>query len=290
MTGWRLPPRPLVLLALAGCERPVEPVVQSFPPLPATAEGRAAPRISGRVGASDTGPAPQFSLGQEQSLNLPAVRASAGGDISLDFADTDIREVTAQILGSLLHVNYTIDPAVHGTATLHTPKPIASSQLLLALQVLLAQNNATLVQANGIYRVMLSATSAGAAPAIAAGLAGGDAVSGSVVVPLDGQTIGLAGLILDSVSRGNSGIPWLKDLPLLGLLAGTQNNQRTRTELLVLITPHVVQDQRRARELTEDLRHQLINAAAVPDELKYLKPNGSNDPNQRLRRALGLQQ
>ena len=84
----------------------------------------------------------------------------------------------------------------------------------------------------------------------------------SRVVVQDGQTVGLAGLITDSMTRTNQGMPWLKDIPILGLLAGSQNNARQRTELLVLITPHVVHDQRDARALTEDLRDQLINAAA----------------------------
>jgi general secretion pathway protein D len=111
----------------------------------------------------------------------------------------------------------------------------------------------------------------------------------SRVVVQDGQTIGLAGLITDNVTRGNQGIPWLKDVPILGLLAGTQNNTRQRTELLVLITPHVVHDQRDARALTQDLRDQLINAAAVPDELNGLRPTGSDDPGAGLRRRLRLQ-
>ena len=109
----------------------------------------------------------------------------------------------------------------------------------------------------------------------------------SRVVVQDGQTVGLAGLIKDDVSRGNSGIPWLKDIPLLGALAGTQNNQRTRTELLVLITPHVIHDQHEARALTEDMREQLINAALVPQELQGLPASGSADPNRALRQNVG---
>lgn len=111
----------------------------------------------------------------------------------------------------------------------------------------------------------------------------------SRVVVQDGQTIGLAGLIRDNAATGNQGIPWLKDVPLLGLLAGSQNNTRQRTELLVLITPHVIHDQRDAQALTEDLRDQLINAAAVPDTLNALNPSGSSDPGARLRRKLRLQ-
>ena len=109
----------------------------------------------------------------------------------------------------------------------------------------------------------------------------------SRVVIQDGQTVGLAGLIQDSDSRQNQGIPWLKDIPLLGILASQQTNTRARTELLVLITPHVVQDQRDARSLTADLREELGGAALAPQQLNELRQSGSADPNSALRHALG---
>jgi general secretion pathway protein D len=108
------------------------------------------------------------------------------------------------------------------------------------------------------------------------------------VVVQDGQTVGLAGLISDSVSRGNSGIPILKDIPVLNLLTSTQTNQRSRTELLVLLTPHVLHDQRDARALTEDLREQLPRAAYVPAELQGMKRGGSDDPDKRFRERINL--
>jgi len=95
----------------------------------------------------------------------------------------------------------------------------------------------------------------------------------------DGQTVGMAGLIRDSDQQGNAGIPVLKDVPLLGTLFSSQTNSRQRTELLVLITPHVVQDQRDARALTEDLRNQLINAGLVRQELQHKPLHGSPNPN-----------
>jgi general secretion pathway protein D len=110
----------------------------------------------------------------------------------------------------------------------------------------------------------------------------------SRIVVQDGQTVGLAGLITDNVSRDNSGIPWLKDVPILGFLTGTQTNTRTRTELLILLTPHVLHDQRDARALTEDLREQLPRAAVMPYELQRLKVGGSADPQEPLRRNLGI--
>jgi general secretion pathway protein D len=110
----------------------------------------------------------------------------------------------------------------------------------------------------------------------------------SRVVVQDGQTIGLAGLISDSDSRGNQGIPWLKDIPILGILAGQQNNSRTRTELLVLLTPHVVHDARDARALTEDLREGLPNSARVQSILQFEPASGSADPNAKIRQRLNL--
>jgi general secretion pathway protein D len=109
----------------------------------------------------------------------------------------------------------------------------------------------------------------------------------SRVVVQDGQTIGLAGLIQDSVTRSNQGVPFIKDIPVIGALFGQQNNTRTRDELLVLITPHVIHDQRDALDLTQDLREQLPNAAAVPQVLQQLPLSGSDDPTAGLRNRLG---
>ena len=103
----------------------------------------------------------------------------------------------------------------------------------------------------------------------------------SRVVARDGQTIGLGGMIRDNNSQGNQGIPFLKDIPILGAAFANQNNDRQRTELLVLITPHVVDDQRSARMLTDDLREELRDADGVPAALQSL-PIGSADPNARL--------
>jgi general secretion pathway protein D len=95
----------------------------------------------------------------------------------------------------------------------------------------------------------------------------------------DGQTIGIAGLITDQASDDNSGIPFLKDIPILGTAFSFQNNVRTRRELLVMITPHVIQDQRDAMRLTQDLRENLPGAGLVPQQLKDLPVTGSPNPN-----------
>jgi general secretion pathway protein D len=105
----------------------------------------------------------------------------------------------------------------------------------------------------------------------------------SRVAIADGQTIGLAGLISDNDSHQNSGLPFLKNVPLLGDLVSSQTNSRTRTELLVLITPHVIRTQNDADALTADLREELPNAAQVPAALQFVPVGGSADPDARLR-------
>lgn len=103
----------------------------------------------------------------------------------------------------------------------------------------------------------------------------------------DGQTIGLAGLISDNDSHANQGLPGLKDVPLLGALFGSQTNKRTREELLVLITPHVIRTQQQALDLTADMQQQMPNAAQVDSSLQTTPIAGSADPTARLRARLG---
>jgi general secretion pathway protein D len=98
----------------------------------------------------------------------------------------------------------------------------------------------------------------------------------------DGQTIGLAGLISDNNSHSNQGLPVLKNIPLLGSLFSTQNNNRTREELLVLITPHVIRSQQEALDLTADMKQQVPNAAQVNASLQTTPISGSADPSAAL--------
>jgi len=79
----------------------------------------------------------------------------------------------------------------------------------------------------------------------------------STIAVQDGETVALGGLIKDSRSHGRSGIPLLQDIPYLGAAFGDNSESVTRTELLVLITPHVVQGVQRLRSVTAELKEQL---------------------------------
>ena len=70
----------------------------------------------------------------------------------------------------------------------------------------------------------------------------------------DGEAMLMGGLISDTRTQGGSRVPLLGDLPVLGELFRSRNRRGTRTELLVLITPYVVEDAAQARAITEALR------------------------------------
>src|ERR1700704_6609507 len=150
--------------------------------MPPSALQRAAPRVNSVI-REGRDRLPTFeSPGVPTSATIvpmPAGGATEPGDISLNFVDTDIREIVRVVLGTTLKLNYTIDPAVQGTATLEVARLMPRSVLLPTLETLLNQNGATLTVRDGIYRVQPLA-----AGAVAGIVAGPEAVSGTEVVTL----------------------------------------------------------------------------------------------------------
>jgi pilus assembly protein CpaC len=57
----------------------------------------------------------------------------------------------------------------------------------------------------------------------------------------DGQSFALAGLLQNKVTASKSQVPFLGDIPVLGLLFRSVNYQRAETELVVLVTPRLVE-------------------------------------------------
>jgi pilus assembly protein CpaC len=55
----------------------------------------------------------------------------------------------------------------------------------------------------------------------------------------DGQTLGIAGLINEDLEENVSKFPGLGSIPVLGTLFRTQNFEKTETELLIMVTPHL---------------------------------------------------
>jgi general secretion pathway protein D len=73
----------------------------------------------------------------------------------------------------------------------------------------------------------------------------------------NGETIVLGGLIRDETDNSLSGVPFLSEIPVIGSLFGTTSKSRKKTELVILITPRVVQDEKNARDVTNEFKRKL---------------------------------
>lgn len=68
----------------------------------------------------------------------------------------------------------------------------------------------------------------------------------------EGMTAIVGGLIQDDYSREQTGVPFLKDVPLLGRLFRTDRLQGTKVELLVLVTPYILRDDQQLASATAE--------------------------------------
>jgi pilus assembly protein CpaC len=56
----------------------------------------------------------------------------------------------------------------------------------------------------------------------------------------DGESFAIAGLLQDDFRDNTNSIPWLGDVPILGALFRSASYQRNQSELVIIITPHLV--------------------------------------------------
>ena len=73
------------------------------------------------------------------------------------------------------------------------------------------------------------------------------------LVVQDGQTIVIGGLIREDTTKSSSGIPFLSRIPLIGWLFGGMVDDKTRQELIILLTPRVIKNQKQAKALSDEL-------------------------------------
>lgn len=69
----------------------------------------------------------------------------------------------------------------------------------------------------------------------------------------DGQSFSLAGLLQSTNNRSQNQLPWLGQVPVLGALFRSSQYQKQETELVVLVTPHLVQPSTPGQQLATPL-------------------------------------
>ena len=73
----------------------------------------------------------------------------------------------------------------------------------------------------------------------------------------DGATVMLGGLISEDSSDSNTGVPGLKDIPGLGNLFRNTGKERKRKELVILVTPYILNDSTDAEAATDSFNNSL---------------------------------
>lgn len=96
--------------------------------------------------------------------------------------------------------------------------------------------------------------------------------SETTVITKSDQMIATGGLISDNVSDSSRGIPFLKDIPVLGQLFRVNGNNKRQTNLLIFITPKIIKDQFDSRDTTNSYRDSFEDKMYQDD----IKPERSN--------------
>lgn len=95
--------------------------------------------------------------GTDRHINMPQKQEPVrfvGDDVSLNFEQAPLSEVTHAIMGDILNLDYIVDHPIQGQVTLRTRTPIPRAQLLGVLESLLKANNTIMVRgSDGRYLV-----------------------------------------------------------------------------------------------------------------------------------------
>ena len=89
--------------------------------------------------------------------------------------------------------------------------------------------------------------------------------SETTIIAKDGQMIVTGGLISDDTGETDEGVPYLKDIPVLGHAFKANTQARLQQNLLIFLTPRIVKDQFDARDATIEGRDRLEDVIAAYD-------------------------
>jgi general secretion pathway protein D len=105
--------------------------------------------------------------------------------------------------------------------------------------------------------------------------------SDTVVAVKNRQMIVTGGLIQDSVTESTRGVPFLQDIPVMGALFRREDEIKRRTNLLIFLTPQIIQDQHDARDQTKikstKLASEINRIEAKPPRNEVLESTAIDD-------------
>jgi len=149
------------VLGLSACESVDDDagLREAMSPLPRAADGAraSAPVVISEASQREESQPKTEIVEAERPLVNPAPRSpsgSRGGDVVLDFADADVKDVVRAVLGDILKVPYSVDPQIQGKVTLKTSTGLRKQDVIAALETALKVNGAVIVLADNVYNVV----------------------------------------------------------------------------------------------------------------------------------------
>jgi len=91
------------------------------------------------------------------------------------------------------------------------------------------------------------------------------------LVAQDGDTIIIGGLIQEDTSNSKDGLPFLSKIPIIGNLFGNTTDKKNRTELIILLTPHVIKTLQEAVDVTTGYVDRYEGSAKDKDINKFIQ-------------------
>lgn len=95
------------------------------------------------------------------------------------------------------------------------------------------------------------------------------------IIARDGQHILMGGLMSTQYTTVHSGIPVLKDIPVLGYLFGSKGTKKEKKELIFILTPHVIKTRAEADAITREFAIKVRSLKSMLEEKKILKKEDS---------------
>lgn len=91
------------------------------------------------------------------------------------------------------------------------------------------------------------------------------------LIARDGQHILMGGLMSTQYTVTHSGIPILKDIPVLGYLFGSKGTKKEKKELIFILTPHVIKTRAEADRITREFATKVHSLKRMLEERNILK-------------------
>ena len=91
----------------------------------------------------------------------------------------------------------------------------------------------------------------------------------------DGETIVIGGLVRSRITRSETKVPILGDIPLLGLLFRTRGDHMEKSNLILILTPHIIRDSTDLRRIFErkmQERQELMDRESIFKDDKWSPP------------------